>query len=65
MTLRTSRFGHIEQKSSLRNLTTVGGGSATVSVGGYITGGIHSALSTTYGIRTDQIMEMEIVTPGG
>ena len=43
----------------------MGGNSATVGVGGYLTGGGHSALSATYGLAADQVLEMEMVTPGG
>ena len=55
----------IDEQAHLRNLTIVGGGAGTVGIGGYLTGGGHSALSSTYGLATDQVLEMEIVTPGG
>ncbi|KAI9770052.1 MAG: hypothetical protein M1839_003280 [Geoglossum umbratile] len=60
-----SQFGKINDQASLRNLTVVGGGAETVGIGGYLTGGGHSALSATYGLAVDQVLEMEIVTPGG
>ncbi|KAK3694284.1 hypothetical protein B0T22DRAFT_506654 [Podospora appendiculata] len=47
------------------NQTIVGGGGRTVSVGGYLTGGGHSLLSASYGLGTDQVLEMEVVTPSG
>ncbi|KAK3336432.1 hypothetical protein B0T19DRAFT_38823 [Cercophora scortea] len=47
------------------NQTIVGGGGRTVSVGGYLTGGGHSLLSARYGLGTDQVLEMEVVTPSG
>jgi FAD/FMN-containing dehydrogenase len=47
------------------NQTAVGGSSKSVSVGGYLTGGGHSLLSSRYGLGTDQVLEMEIVTPMG
>ena len=47
------------------NLTVVGGGGRTVNVGGYHTGGGHSLLGPTYGMASDQVLEMEIVTPQG
>ena len=47
------------------NQTVVGGGGKTVSVGGYLTGGGHSLLSARYGLATDQVLEMEVVTPQG
>ncbi|KAK3299588.1 uncharacterized protein B0H64DRAFT_389082 [Chaetomium fimeti] len=47
------------------NLTIVGGGGKTVSLGGYLTGGGHSLLSSWYGLAADQVLEMELVTPNG
>lgn len=47
------------------NQTVVGGGSKTVSAGGYISGGGHSILSPKYGLAADQVIEMEVVTPSG
>lgn len=55
----------LDEQAHLRNLTIVGGGAGTVGIGGYITGGGHSAISSTYGLATDQVLEMEIMTPGG
>lgn len=55
----------IDYEAHLRNLTIVGGGAGTVGVGGFLTGGGHSALSSTYGLAADQVLEMEMVTPGG
>ena len=55
----------IDEQAHLRNLTIVGGGGGTVGIGGYLTGGGHSAVSSTYGLAADQVLEMEIVTPGG
>ncbi|EJP63436.1 FAD binding domain-containing protein [Beauveria bassiana ARSEF 2860] len=45
--------------------TIVGGGSKTVSAGGYVTGGGHSILSPRYGLAADQVIEMEVVTADG
>ena len=47
------------------NETVVGGGSKTVGVGGYLSGGGHSMLSSRNGLATDQVLEMEVVTPNG
>ncbi|KAM0323137.1 hypothetical protein ACHAQA_008987 [Verticillium albo-atrum] len=47
------------------NHTIVGGGGKTVGLGGYITGGGHSILSARHGLAADQVLQMEIVTPGG
>ena len=55
----------IDYQASLRNLTIVGGGAGTVGPGGYLTGGGHSAYSSIYGLGADQVLEIEMVTPGG
>jgi hypothetical protein len=47
------------------NQTIVGGGSKSVGIGGYITGGGHSILAPSHGLAADNVWEMEIVTPGG
>jgi FAD/FMN-containing dehydrogenase len=47
------------------NHTVVGGGGRTVALGGFLTGAGHSILSPHYGLATDQVLEMEIVTPQG
>jgi hypothetical protein len=43
----------------------VGGGGKSVSVGGYLTGGGHSLLSSRFGMAADQVLEVEIVTAQG
>ncbi|KUJ11481.1 FAD-binding domain-containing protein [Mollisia scopiformis] len=55
----------LDGQAHLRNLTIVSGGSGSVGVGGYLTGGGHGALSSTYGMGADQVLEIEMVTPGG
>jgi len=55
----------LDEQASYRNLTIVSGGANTVGVGGYLTGGGHGALSSTYGLGADQVVEIEMVTPGG
>jgi FAD binding domain len=55
----------IDYEASLRNLSIVSGGAGTVGLGGYLTGGGHGALSLTYGLAADQVLEIEMVTPGG
>jgi len=60
-----SQMKEINQQAHLRNLTIVSGGAETVGVGGYLTGGGHAALSSTYGLGADQVLELEVVTPGG
>lgn len=56
---------NIDYQAHLRNLTIVSGGGGTVGPGGYLTGAGHAALSSTYGLGADQVLEMELVTPGG
>lgn len=48
-----------------QGLYILSGGSHTVSYGGYLTGGGHSAMSVVYGMAADSVLEMEIVSPGG
>jgi FAD/FMN-containing dehydrogenase len=55
----------INLAASLKNLTIISGGEASVAYGGYMTGAGHGALSATYGLAADQALELEIVTPGG
>jgi FAD/FMN-containing dehydrogenase len=60
-----SQMAEINLAASLKNLTVMSAGGSTVGIGGYLTGGGHSALSSTYGLAADQVLEMEIITPGG
>jgi FAD/FMN-containing dehydrogenase len=55
----------LDSMAQQNNLAIVGGGAGTVGVGGYLTGGGHSWLSMTYGMAADQVLEIEMVTPGG
>ena len=59
------QMGEMYEALDKINRTVVGGGGATVSVGGYLTGGGHSLLSARRGLGTDQVLEMEVVTPKG
>jgi hypothetical protein len=47
------------------NAVTVGGTFDTVGIVGWAAGGGHGWLTSTYGIGTDNIFEVEIVTPTG
>ena len=60
-----SQMGEINLAASKRGLTILSGGASTVGVGGYLTGGGHSALSATYGLAADHVLEVELVTPTG
>jgi FAD binding domain-containing protein len=43
----------------------VAGSSATVSVGGYVSGGGHGILSGKYGLAADNVLQVEMVVPSG
>ncbi|KAI0467445.1 FAD-binding domain-containing protein [Xylaria cf. heliscus] len=60
-----SQMGALYEELDKINRTVVGGASKSVSVGGYLTGGGHSALSPRYGLGADNVLEMEVVTPMG
>lgn len=51
--------------ASQHNRAVVGGGGKTVSQGGFVTGGGHSILAPHYGLAADNVLQMEVVTPGG
>ena len=50
---------------NLRNQTVIDGMGKEVTMGGYLTGGGHSPLSSIYGLGADQVYEVEMVTPTG
>jgi FAD/FMN-containing dehydrogenase len=54
-------YSHLDQY----NLTLVDGMGPEVTMGGYLTGGGHSPLSNIFGLGSDQIYEVEMVTPTG
>jgi FAD/FMN-containing dehydrogenase len=60
-----SQMGEINLAASKRNLSILSGGGSTVGVGGYLTGGGHAALSATYGLAADHVLEIQLVTPTG
>lgn len=47
------------------NHTVIGGNGRTVGMGGFITGAGHSILAPQYGLATDSVLEMDIVSPAG
>ncbi|KAI0191910.1 FAD binding domain protein [Astrocystis sublimbata] len=52
--------------AAARGLRVVGGECPTVGLaGGYLQGGGHSALGSTYGMGADQVLEWEVVTAKG
>ena len=51
--------------ASMNNLTVVGGADANVGIGGWLTGGGHSPISSKYGLGVDQVLEIEAVIANG
>jgi hypothetical protein len=60
-----SQMAEINLVASKKKLTVLSGGGSTVGVGGYLTGGGHAALSATYGLAADHVLEIQLVTPTG
>ena len=58
-------WGNIYTQAGKLNLTAVGPTPSSVGVGGYLTGGGHSAISGLYGTGSDQVLEIEVVTASG
>ncbi|OCT45356.1 isoamyl alcohol oxidase [Cladophialophora carrionii] len=59
------RFGEIYQAVSAYNLSIVGGADPNVGIGGWVTAGGHSPISSVYGLGADQVLEMDVVTANG
>lgn len=59
------RFGEIYAAVADYNLTVVGGADPNVGIGGWVTSGGHSPISSVYGLGADQVLEMEVVTSNG
>jgi FAD/FMN-containing dehydrogenase len=60
-----TQMGNLYSAAADRGLMIVGAASPTVSVGGYLTGGGHSALSPLYGLGADNVIEMQVFTADG
>ncbi|KAI0399663.1 FAD binding domain protein [Xylaria palmicola] len=61
-----SQAFEIYQAVAEQGLRIVGGECATVGIaGGFLQGGGHSTLTSTYGMAADQILEWEVVTANG
>ena len=58
-------FGDIYTAAAALNRTVVGPTPATVGIGGYLTGGGHSPISGVFGLGSDQVLEMDVVTAAG
>lgn len=59
------QMGKLQGQLAEVGQVAVGGQSKTVSVGGYITSGGHSALSPLYGLAADNVIELQVVIPTG
>ena len=59
------RWGEIYTTVAPYNLTIVGGADPNVGIGGWITAGGHSPISSVYGLGADQVLEMDVVTANG
>ena len=58
-------MGNIYAYLAKQNLTVVGGADPNVGLGGWLTGGGHSPLSGKYGLGSDNVVQLELVTPRG
>ncbi|KAI0197065.1 putative isoamyl alcohol oxidase [Xylaria flabelliformis] len=57
---------NVYEEAAAKGLRVVGGECSTVGLaGGYLQGGGHSALSSTYGMGADQVLEWEVVIANG
>ena len=60
-----SQWGDVYATLGKQNLTVVGGGCETVSVGGYMTGGGYGALTASRGLAVDNLLEVEVLLANG
>lgn len=59
------RMNEIYAAMAEQDLIIVGGADLNVGIGGWITAGGHSPVSSIYGLGADQVLEMEMVTADG
>lgn len=60
------KFGELFAWADEQNITVVGGSSRTVGpAGGWISGGGHSALSNTFGLGVDNVLQLRTVLANG
>jgi FAD/FMN-containing dehydrogenase len=57
--------GDVYDKASEYNMTFVGAADPSVGLGGYLTGGGHSPLGSEYGMASDNVLQLSLVTPTG
>jgi FAD/FMN-containing dehydrogenase len=58
-------MGEVNLAANEKNLTLLTAGEVSVGYGGYIGNGGHGALANHYGLAADNVLEFEVVTPGG
>lgn len=58
-------MGELNAAANASGLAIISGGQHGVGYGGFATGAGHSGLGPTYGMAADNVLEMEIVSPGG
>ncbi|KAL8819539.1 MAG: hypothetical protein Q9191_007715 [Dirinaria sp. TL-2023a] len=60
------QWGGIYKFADAKNVTVLGGSSATVgAAGGWITGGGHGMLSPVFGLGVDNVQQFKVVLPNG
>lgn len=58
-------MGEIYTEAAAYNMTIVGSADPNVGLGGYLTGGGHSPVSSKYGLGADNVLQVVVVTPDG
>jgi FAD/FMN-containing dehydrogenase len=54
-------WGDVYRAAAVQSRVVVGGGDATVGLGGFIQGGGHGPLSTTYGLAAQQVLQVTVI----
>jgi hypothetical protein len=60
-----NRMKDVYAFAAKHNRAVVGGMDPNVGIGGFITAGGHSPISTAYGLGSDHVLDFEVVTPDG
>ena len=60
-----SQWGDVYTTLAKHNLTVVGGGCETVSIGGFMTGGGYGALTASRGLAVDSLLGIELLLANG
>lgn len=59
------QFGNVNKFAAANSFTVISGSDPGVGVGGWITAGGHGPLTAKFGLGSDQVLEMDVVTPDG